>query len=59
MELSEVYEALVTLREFCLEKKDCSTCELRRSPICTTAKNKLKDMSFYDPKNPPVFSFFD
>lgn len=59
MELSEVYEALETLREFCLGKKSCKDCELRKSPFCKDKKSKLKELTFNNPDTPPAFRFFN
>lgn len=59
MELSEVYEALETLREFCLGKKSCKDCELRKSLFCKDKKSKLKELTFNNPDNPPAFRFFN
>lgn len=58
-ELSDVFDALEVLREFCLGKNNCLDCELRNAPFCRLSNMKLKDLTFNNPNEPKRFSFFN
>lgn len=58
-ELSDVFDALEVLREFCLGKQSCELCELKNAPFCKVSTSKLKDLTFNDPNKPIRFNFFD
>lgn len=53
--LSNIFDTLIDIKEFCLEEENCLECPFRKSPICR--EEKPCDWIVNNP-NKPIFKFF-
>ena len=53
--LSQVFDVLIDIKEFCIGHSNCSDCPFRKSPLC--GEQRPCDWIINNP-NKPVFKFF-